>query len=233
MGATSTILLLDIDAHGRVAEALRDWSEHGVVAPLWADALTRAGERRPAARDRANVRAGTGHLPLVDGSLDEDTRGAIEVLVLEATRGDGVAIGNARSIVVDAEDAIPALEGTWEASMDGRAPASRLGQLLLALDGGLRLFNRGDGGFGEGLCGMLDSSDTSALVALLERAGRSAPHVASCVEIRERMAHDDAPCLFAVHAMARLAVSHGLGMLHGRDLRLAHLGAWRAGVFSR
>ena len=117
--------------------------------------------------------------------------------------------------------------------MSGRAPASRLGELLVALDSGLRAYNRGDGGFGEGLCGMLDRGETRALVTLLERAGQSPAHVASCVEICERMAHDDAPSVFAMHAMARLAVSEGLGMLHGRDLRLEHLGVWRAGVFAR
>src|SRR5688572_20522521 len=119
----STLFLLDTtDLRRRVLPTLRDWVAGGDPAAWWLDLLSRDQpcRREPDPGDRAAwpamldptrqpaaVHPADGSLiPLPDRELAEDTRSAIELAVLTATVGDGLAFGNTRWLALDLLDEV-------------------------------------------------------------------------------------------------------------------------------
>ncbi len=211
MGSVSTLLLLNPGLlRGRVPAALRAWACDG--------------------------EAGAGSLvPRPDRAFDEETLDAAEAAVLAATVGDGLALGNSRWLTLDLLD-------EYDPVLDPMpAAGSRIAALLDELDRNLMHLNHGSGGFGEGLRGAAGPVMVADLDDELAAHG-SRPVTGTVHDFRDAM--DAVPAqpsvllesrqtLIALHSMAHLARTHGLGLLHGRDLALRTTGTWTAGVFRR
>jgi hypothetical protein len=147
VSSVSTLFLLDIgDVRRRVLPTVRAWVAGGEPAGWWADALRRAGERGPDPADRAawaailrpqpadGSGAGGGCLiALPDRDLGEDTRCAVEVAMITATVGDGLAFGNSSWLSLDLLDEFDSVldpaagPGSWIAALLGahRTPCQR------------------------------------------------------------------------------------------------------------
>lgn len=147
MGAISTLLFVDVAAlTTRVVPALLAWVETAELARFWHEALVLEHRPPPAAADRAVLQAAfldreqtrlPGGLVVPGASLQEETRGALEIAVLTASRGDGLAIGNATWLTIDAAAALPGERGrTFDEILAGADPPAGLGTLLHALDQG-------------------------------------------------------------------------------------------------
>ena len=248
MGAVSTLFLLDVGMlRGRVLPTLRRWISTGATDAWWTDALHRTQAPAPVPADRAAWQAGepggpgwssgrpTDLLPEPRRTLDEDTLRALEVAVLAATVGDGLAFGNARWLSVDLVDPD---DGVLD---EAPAAGSQLLDLIERLDDGLQHLRLSTGGYGEGLRGALDEAGTAELDRELAALG-SLPADGGPPQIRGAMAarpaepaHRQAArtTLLGVHSMAHRASLLGLGLLHGRDLTLDGMGSWQSGVFLR
>ncbi len=85
---------------------------------------------------------------------------------------------------------------------------SKLQDLLVCLDTGSGYWVHGSGGFGEGICGWLNSAQTCELATLLPR-----PVTGSSDErVQER-----------IWTVLEWSIDRGLGLLWGRDLRLFYV----------
>ncbi|MEN3362100.1 MAG: hypothetical protein V7637_6082 [Mycobacteriales bacterium] len=249
MGSISTLILLDIDdVRGRVLPAVRAWVAGGEPADWWAEALRQAGERGPDPADRAAWAAilwpepadvsdagGSRLIPLPGRDLGEDTRSAVEVAMITATVGDGLAFGNSSWLSLDLLDEF---DSVLAPAPD---PGSRIAAMLDRFDNGLRHVQSGTGGYGEGLRGALDAAEVAELDDELT-ARASAPASGSVDDLRDAMDAIGADfehvrqmrtTLLALHSMAHRARRHRSGLLHGRDLALRGLGQWHHGVFHR
>ena len=232
MGAASTFLLLDFDeVHGRVASALRAWIAGGELASWWTEAIATARRSGPDPSDRTQRWSDGRPLPVPERHLGEETQSAIELALLTATVGDGLAFGNARWIGIDLLD-------EYDRVLDP-LPGSRLAAIIDQLDTNLLYANHGDGGFGEGVRGMLEPVVTAELDDALAAHG-SRPVIGSAWDFRDAMCTIPAEppnlcqprwTLMALHSMAHLARQRNLGLLYGRDLAIGHRGTWHTGVF--
>ena len=174
-------------------------------------------------------------VPVPDRRLDDATLAAVEIAVTSATVGDGLAFGNSTWLTIDLVDEFdPVLEPL-------PAPGSAAATLIDRLDTSLLHLNEGSGGFGEGLRGALDAAAVAVLDDELAGHG-SRPADGSVGEIRAAInavpvepsnLWQPRRSLIALHSMAHLARRHGLGLLHGRDLNIDHVGTWQAGVLHR
>ncbi|MBX7194626.1 MAG: hypothetical protein K1X94_21405 [Sandaracinaceae bacterium] len=155
-----------------------------------------------------------------DARLSEASVDAVLKRLLAASVGDGVAFGNAKSLVLTLEQAGLELDAESEHS-------------IRVLDDGLtRPWATGSGGFGEGLRGALEPGACRHLAGALGRLGLDRGGIGGAA-IRDAAGDDDLRPLRILVGMARSAGEAGTGLVHGRDLPLDGIGRWHRGVFRR
>lgn len=155
-----------------------------------------------------------------DARIDEASVDAVLKRLLAASCGDGVAFGNAKSLVLALEQA--------ELELDAESEHA-----IRMLDDGLtRPWATGSGGFGEGLRGALEPAACRQLAEALGRLGLDRGGIGGAA-IRDTAGDDDLRPLRILAGMARSAGEAGAGLLHGRDLPLDGIGRWERGVFRR
>jgi hypothetical protein len=246
VGFSTLLLMVDMQAlRTRVLPAVREWVIDGVVADWWSVAL-RANRIDALGRVEyplaADLDAADSWMDIFDPMvglrdvLDDDLlRCALEIAITSATVGDFVGFGKAYL----AWDLLPDETDPVQALLPRPAPGDRVVELVKRLDEGLAHLRPSDGGYGEGIRGMLYVADTAALDDELTAHGSTAV-VGTTDQIRNAVSSASSDIttrgrstLVAVHAMAHRARVLRLGLLHGRDLHTSHLGSWDAGRFRR